>query len=274
MQIQIAKEDIKWYIATAPKFGEALHLVGDLIESSEKELTVSKVTSEFREACKRLLGNDIGFRDSQVFPFELQKNSFGEKFDRELCVSINQCVAHGKPSQKLIIKHGDVVSIDGGVSGIAPSGRRMYFDSAITVVRGGGKRLNPIVAAPAMAINRMVELKGNINTKQLSEITQSIAEEFQFNIVVDLSGHGIGYNLHTDPMITNMTSSELSVDLVPRTFICPEPMYVANGNGMIASCHIDSDGWSVVAKDTSSHWETVLYYDGNKLIDVVGIISP
>lgn len=269
MQIKILPEDIEWYINTAPKFGEVLSAVADTI-AINKEIKVGEVIYQFQDIAKHTFDNKC------IFPFTEQKNSLGELFTRVLCVSINNCIAHGKPNFKTKIIKGDVVKIDGGISTKAPSGRTMYFDSAITVICGGleaEEKVKPVILAPAAAIKEMLSLRGEINTRQLSQIIQNHAEEFNLDIVTNLSGHGIGYLLHDQPFITNMTTSAAATNLIPGTFICPEPMYVANGSGQIADCYIDSDGWSVIVKDISSHWETVLYYDGNKLIDAVGIIS-
>jgi len=272
MQIKIDEKDIEWYKEIAPTFGKAIHAIADIIAEEEEQISKADIVSEFIRLTRTYIPlKNIGF------PFSSQQNALGEYFEKPLCISVNNCVAHGLFSSiKEVIKKGDIVTIDGGISGKAPSGRVMYFDSAITILCGrldSKDKLNPIVIAPAFAIKEMLELRGEINTVQLSRIIEDIGESFGFDMVTELSGHGIGYKLHDEPYLTNMVASGTSVNLVPGTFICPEPMYVANGTGVPAHCYIDSDGWSVVAKDTSSHWETVLYYDGNKLIDVVGIIS-
>jgi len=268
MQIKINRKDIEWYKEIASIFGKVIHIIANMI-AENNEIKVGQIIFEFESIIKQAI-------HEYSFPFMKQKNSIGESFTRSLCVSINNCVAHGKPNFKTKIIKGDIVKIDGGISAIAPSKRIMYFDSAITVACGSSKtkeKLDPIVIAPAFSIKEMLKLEGTINTKQLSKIIENTAEIFGFDIVTELCGHGIGYQLHNDPFITNMTTPEAAVDLIPGTFICPEPMYVKNGKGSQAPCYIDSDGWSVITNNISSHWETILYYDGNNLIDVVGIIS-
>lgn len=269
MQIKILPEDIKWYIDTAPKFGKILSTITNTI-AYNKELEVGHIIYEFEDEARSV------FKGKCQFPFAEQKNTLGEFFARTLCVSINNCVAHGKPNFETKIIKDDVVKIDGGISIKAPSGRIMYFDSAITVVCGNSKtkkEVQPVILAPVAAIKEMSTLRGEINTRQLSQIIENYAEKFNLDIVTELSGHGIGYFLHGDPYITNMTTPAAATNLIPGTFICPEPMYMVNGSGQIATSYIDLDGWSVVVKDISSHWETILYYDGNKLTDIVGIVS-
>lgn len=270
MQIKIKEEDIKWYCNIAPSFGKVIHIIAEEIAKNNYKFPYETKIHFLDEAKKSIPVEKI------YFPFEKQKNSLNEYFNNEICISINKCVAHGKSFTKEY-KKGDIVKIDCGIAAKAPSGRMMYFDSAMTVLYGGvGKKekLDPLIIAPALAIDKMLKLRGKINTSQLSEITQNLGEELNYNIVNTLCGHSIGYKLHDSVKITNLISQEASVDLLQGTLICPEPMYVKNGYGYAASCYIDSNGWSVICEDISSHWETVLYYDGNKLIDVVGIISP
>lgn len=261
--IKTHPDDIAWYLETAPKFGEALKRTARHVRDLYKPIEALEVEKIFMAGMPRYNGH---------YPFWDQKNSLGENFPLAICISVNECVAHGMTN--ILITPGDIVTIDAGFQMEAPSGRQMFFDAAITVYAGNLDTDQTLLSAPKLALEEIQKLQGKINTLQISSIIEKTAKEASLNIVTGLTGHGIGYGLHLAPRISNVIDPRMGDNLVPGTFICPEPMYTANGCGESEDIYIDADGWSVMTDALSSHWETVFYYDGNSLRDTVGILSP
>jgi methionyl aminopeptidase len=268
--MQITKNDILWYLNTAPLFGKAIMETADLIKYTKKDIYCGYVEIYFCKLVKKYTNLEINF------PFTIQKNTIGEPYNHTICISVDQCIAHGKYKITEKLRIGNIVTIDAGISAIAPSGRIMYFDSAITIICGNKQREveeNYFIKTPLYALKKMTKLNGNINTLQLSAIVQKGIENTSNGIVQTLSGHGIGYKLHTTPYISNVIDFRAAENLVPGTLICPEPMYVFNNNNFLAKTYLADDGWSVITNGLSTHWETVFYYNGNFLIDTTGILS-
>ncbi len=170
-------------------------------------------------------------------------------FPGSICVSINQQVVHGIPSDRLL-KEGDIVGLDFGVL------YKGYFgDSAITVPVGEipadtEKLLRITKECLYLGIEQMIP--GN----HLSDISRAIqvhAESNGFSLVKEFGGHGIGKNLHEDPMVLNYVGNGRGMRLKPGLVLAIEPM-VNMGTDRV---QILSDGWTVVTADgkPSAHFE-------------------
>lgn len=263
LPMKIHQEDIAWYLETAMYLRTALEATARLLKPRQSVTSNYSLQREF-------VSHILAVYPEAELPFAREKNTLGEPFSHGLCVSVNECVAHGKNKEEIF--PGDNVSLDGGVSLVAPTGRSMYFDAAITVI-AGSRELSLLAEAPLTALKRISSLEGDINTAQIAAIIESIAKENDLGIVTGLTGHGIGYGLHVQPRIPNVPTPNMTSPLLPGTFICPEPMYTANGAGLPVRLYLDTDGWSVMVDDVSSHWETTFYYDGDTLMDTIGILS-
>jgi Xaa-Pro aminopeptidase len=263
------EKDINWYLARAPLFGSMLqHLVVSLQELRPGDVvTREDICQEFLSSCSAshlLQGCD--------YPFTSEHSPVGGNFNQPLCISVNECVAHGRNRD---VSHGDIVTVDAGISLTGPTGRSIYFDAAATVRAGSKKMDEPLLEAPFKALQKAGQLTGELNTAELSAVIQQIAQEYELDIVAGLTGHGIGYSLHDGIRITNVVDPSSAKYLIPGFLFCLEPMYVdiGGGSGRVADIFIDSDGWSVMARGLSSHWETTFLYRDNRLMDVVGITA-
>ena len=142
-----------------------------------------------------------------------------------LCTSVNSEVVHGIPSQKRVLKEGDIVSVDFGV---VVDG---YFgDSAITV--------------PVGAVDADVARLLAVTEKSLHA---GIA------VVRDFVGHGIGVHMHEDPQVPNFGERGRGMKLKVGMVIAIEPMV----NAGKPEVEVLGDGWTAVAKDgsMSAHFE-------------------
>lgn len=170
-------------------------------------------------------------------------------FPGTLCISINDVVVHGIPSDN-VLKEGDVVSIDCGVKLDG-----YYGDFAYTYMLGEVSEKNrELVEATKQAllegINQAVE--GN-RLGDIGHAVQSYSEARGFGVVRDLVGHGIGTSMHEDPQVPNFGRRGTGKKLRAGMALCIEPMI----NAGTAEVKVDADGWTVRTADgaAAAHFE-------------------
>jgi len=183
-------------------------------------------------------------------------------YPASLCVSINEQVVHGIPSEKVIIKDGDIVSVDFGVS------YKGYFgDAAITIPMGSvdNKRLKLLrVTREALTLGIEQVREGN-RVSDVSLAIQRHVEKNNFYVVKQFVGHGIGTHFHESPEVPKYKRSGRSPRLLPGMVIAIEPMV----NTGTSEVRVLSDGWTVVTNDRkdSAHFEhSVVVTDKDPLI--------
>ncbi len=167
-----------------------------------------------------------------------------------LCVSVNQEVVHGMPSEKKVLKEGDIVSIDFGVCCDG-----YYGDAAVTVPVG---KISPEAQRLIDVTRRCLELaieearEGN-RLYDISHAIQSCAEGAGYSVVRAFVGHGIGRELHEAPQVPNFGSPGKGMKLKEGMVLAIEPMVNAGGSAV----RILDDGWTAVTVDgsLSAHFE-------------------
>lgn len=171
-------------------------------------------------------------------------------FPASLCVSINEQVVHGIPSQKVKIRKGDIVSIDFGVQ------YKGYFgDAAITLPVGAidSRRAELLqVTREALCAGIAASTVGN-RVNDISRAVQVHVERHGFSVVRQFVGHGIGVSLHEGPEIPNFVRDEMTPRLLAGMVLAIEPMVNMGGSGV----KILRDGWTVITSDKSpsAHFE-------------------
>lgn len=178
-------------------------------------------------------------------------------FPASLCVSINEEVVHGIPSQRKL-REGDLVSLDVGVN------LKGYFgDGAITLSVGEvDKEARRLLEVTERALYIGIE-KAEVGNR-LSDISSAIqvwVESHGFSVVRDFVGHGIGRDLHEEPQIPNFGSPHQGPRLEKGMVFALEPMV----NEGTYEVRILADGWTVVTADgkRSAHFEhTIAITDG------------
>jgi methionyl aminopeptidase len=178
-------------------------------------------------------------------------------YPANICVSINEGVVHGIPSERKL-RDGDIVSIDVGVK----SGN-FFADAAITVGVGA-------VSDVARKLMKVTEeslcrgIESAVPGKRLSDISanvQACVEANGFSVVRSFVGHGIGEKIHEEPEIPNFGRPDKGPRLESGMILAIEPM-VNEGSYEI---EILDDGWTAVTKDRklSAHFEhTIAVRDG------------
>jgi methionyl aminopeptidase len=170
-------------------------------------------------------------------------------YPHSLCISINEVVVHGMPSER-VLEEGDIISLDFGVCYQGFCG-----DSAITLPVGKvTEKASRLMQVTEQSLYAGIEQakKGN-RLGDISAAVQTIVEDAGYSVVRDFVGHGIGKNLHEEPQIPNFGQKGRGIELKRGMILAIEPM-VNEGKYKV---HVLPDGWTVVTKDgsLSAHFE-------------------
>lgn len=168
-----------------------------------------------------------------------------------LCTSINQEIVHGIPSEKRLLREGDIVSID---CGVILDG---YFgDAAITVAVGPeiSPDLRKLLEVTEASLYRGIEQArvGN-NVGDVGAAVQEYVEAAGFSVVREFVGHGIGTRLHEEPQVPNFGSRGQGAKLREGMVLAIEPMVNTGSPG----ARVLEDKWTAVTEDGgySAHFE-------------------
>ena len=175
-----------------------------------------------------------------------------------LCTSVNDEIVHGMPGSR-VLREGDVLSIDCGAQVGLWNG-----DAAISVVVGGREAGSAQDLAliddtetslwAGIAALRVGQILYDVSAAVEDSITASGEERgWEYGIVEDYVGHGIGTSMHMDPNVPNYRVSGKGPKVVEGTTICVEPMVTLGEQDN----HVLDDQWTVATNDRSraAHWE-------------------
>lgn len=172
-------------------------------------------------------------------------------FPDVLCVSVNDEVVHGIPSPDKVIKDGDLVSMDFGVTY-----RGMITDAAISVIVG-----KPISQQEEDLLNntkRSLEagiavIEDGVKVGSIGAAIEGVLNKHHYGIVQDLVGHGVGHELHEEPNIPNYGRENTGPILHAGMTIAVEPMATLGS----ANVTMDDDDWTIRTRDGSlaAHFE-------------------
>ena len=179
-------------------------------------------------------------------------------YPASVCISINNEIVHGIPSEKRIIKEGDIVSIDLGLTH-----KGLVTDMAVTVPVGViGKESEKLLEVTKEALFVGIKnAKGGKRTGDIGSAVERFVKQFGYGIVEELAGHGVGYSVHEDPFVPNFGEAGKGDILQPGVVIAIEPMLNLGTKEII----LDEDGYTYRTKDSkrSAHFEhTVLITKG------------
>ena len=172
-----------------------------------------------------------------------------EGFPAALCMSVNDVVVHGFPSD-YVLKEGDILSVDCGTLYKGYNGDSAYTFPVGEVDAETRKLLDVTKASLYKGIEAAVA--GN-RIGDIGYAVQSYCESFGFGVVRELEGHGIGKRMHENPGVPNYGHRGSGSKLVEGMTICIEPMITAGGH----SVYLARNGWEVHTPDhrKAAHYE-------------------
>ena len=228
---------------------EALSLAGEIVKPG-------MTTLELNSAIEKVI---VSHKARPSF-----KNYNG--FPAASCISPNSVVVHGIPSKDIILKDGDIVSVDVGAFY-----NGYHADAARTFPVGNiSSEAKQLIDVTKECFNRGAQaaIPGN-RVGDIGFAVQSLAEEYGYGVVRELVGHGVGKNLHEEPDVPNFGNSGRGIRLKSGMVIAIEPMINA-GTHMVDFNR--EDGWTVTTCDgaLSAHYEnTVAITDNGPLFITV-----
>src|SRR5690606_14003177 len=228
-------EQIEQVRASADVLSHLLAEIAKVIEPGITTLSLDKLAYEYIQDH----GGTPAFLNYHGFPYSL-------------CISVNEQVVHGFPSE-YIIKDGDIVSVDGGVN------LNGYIsDSAYTFGVGDiSDEAQLLLDVTKASLYKGVEQA--VVGKRVGDISSAIQDyvtTYNFGIVRELVGHGVGLHLHEKPEVPNYGKRGTGAKLEQGLIICIEPMINAGRAGV----KFWDDGWTVSTADgkLSAHFEQMV----------------
>ena len=181
-------------------------------------------------------------------------------FPASACISVNNVVIHGIPSDKTILKEGDIVSVDVGayIGGF-------HGDNANTFPVGNvSSEAMQLIEVTRESLHRVEEiLKGGVRLGDIGHCVESYVQQFGYSPVKDFVGHGIGRALHEDPNVPNYGRAGHGLRPPKGATVAIEPMINQGTDRVIVS---QEDGWTVTTADgkLSAHYEHTFFIDGDR----------
>ena len=179
-------------------------------------------------------------------------------FPGSICASVNDEVIHGIPSKKVVLKDGDIVSVD-----LVAYKNGFNGDAARTFLVGNvSEEAKRLVEATKQAFFEGIKYakKGN----RIGDVSHAIGEYIKsqgYSVVREFEGHGIGKEMHEEPEIPNYGKAGRGIRLEPGMTLAIEPMVIA-GKPDIWELE---DGWTIVTQDGSlaAHYENTILITEN-----------
>ena len=222
--------------------------VKEAIRPGISTLELDKIAEETIRAC----GATPSFKGYNGFP-------------GSICASINNVVIHGIPKQNIILKDGDIISVD-----IGACYKGYHGDSAMTHGVGNvSEHRKRLMRVTKESLYKGLEMaKPGNRLSDISHAIESYVNAHGYSVVRDFTGHGVGRNLHEDPAIPNYGEAGHGPILKPGMTLAIEPMVNAGKHYV----RILADDWTTVTADHSdrAHFEhsILITEDGYKILTV------
>ena len=218
--------------------GKTLAELAKNIKPGVSTLQLDKIAEEF-------------IRDHGAIPTFLNfPNPFGAPFPASICTSVNDVVVHGIPDKNIVLHDGDVISIDCGTLLAGYNGDSAYT-FCVGEVSPEVKRLLD-VTKQSLYLGIEQAFAGN-RLGDIGYAVQNYTESFGYGVVRELTGHGIGKEMHEDPQVPNYGRKGNGTELKSGMCIAIEPM-ITMGERKIC---LAPDRWSIKTRDgkVSAHFE-------------------
>lgn len=174
-----------------------------------------------------------------------------EGFPKSVCTSVNDQVCHGIPSDKIILREGDIINVDVSTiyHGYFSDSSRMF---CIGTVSPEKRRLVEI-ARESLSVG-LKEVKPWGFLGDMGQAIHDFARENGYSVVREIGGHGVGLEFHEEPWVSYVSKKGTEMLMVPGMVFTIEPMINMGTDEIYID---DSDGWTVYTEDgkPSAQWE-------------------
>ena len=223
------------------KLREACKLASDVLVMIEPYIKEGVSTGELDRIC-----HDYMVNVQKVIPAPLNYHGF----PKATCISLNEVVCHGIPSDDKYLKKGDILNIDITVikDGYYGDNSKMY------IVGETNLRSKKLVEAAQEALYvGLRTVKPGIRLNEIGRAVQKYTESQTFSVVREYCGHGIGTEFHCEPQVLHYYADDGGVVLKPGMVFTIEPMI----NEGTYEVEVLDDGWTTVTRDgkLAAHYE-------------------
>lgn len=207
-------------------------------------------TLELDRIAEKVIRENGGIPAQKGYP---GPDKYTPDFPASICASVNDEVIHGIPSSRVILREGDVISID-----LVAYKDGFNGDAARTYIVGRGSKEDERL----LEITKQAFFEGIKYAKKgfrVGDISHAIGEFIEkngFSVVKEFQGHGIGRSMHEDPGIPNYGKAGKGPRLEPGMTLAIEPMVISGKENIL---ELD-DGWTIVTEDGSNaaHYENTV----------------
>ena len=224
---------------------QANQLVGKTLGELAKHIKPGVSTLQLDRIAEEFIRDHGAVPTFKGFP-----NPFGNPFPGSICTSVNDVVVHGIPDEKTILRDGDIISIDCGTLLQGFNG-----DSCYTFCVGEvSDEVKQLIKVTKQSLYEAISTA--VAGKHLGDIgnaVQDYCESFGYGVVRELTGHGIGREMHEDPQVPNFGKRGNGILLKEGMCIAIEPM-ITMGSRKIG---LLPERWGIVTLDhkPAAHFE-------------------
>ena len=225
-------------------------LAAEVLEMIGEHVRAGVSTGELDRICHRHIVEKQG-----AIPAPLNYRGF----PKATCISVNHVVCHGIPSERKILKNGDILNIDITVikDGFHGDTSKMFF------VGNAPEHARRLVRVARECLFKGIEAaRPGARLGDIGHIIQRHGEAHHYGIVREYCGHGIGRAFHEDPQVLHYGTPGTGVELEAGMTFTIEPMLNAGTRHTRLSTQ---DGWTVTTRDRrlSAQWEhTIAIHEG------------
>lgn len=224
-------------------------LAAKVLEMIETYIIEGITTNKINDICHNYITKEL-----KAYPASLNYNGF----PKSVCISVNNEACHGIPNEK-ILKNGDILNIDVTImkDGYYGDTSKMFYLGKIS-----DEAKNLIKITQECLYNAIKKIKHKENLNIIGETIENTAKKYNYRVIKEYCGHGIGKNLHEDPYILHYKNNQNKIKMLNGMIFTIEPILTL-GDG---KTFIEKNGWTASTKDKtlSAQWEhTVLVTEKN-----------
>ncbi len=230
-------EDIEKMRVAGRMAAEVLEMIGEHVVAGVSTAHLDQICHDYITQVQKAIPAPLNYRG----------------FPKSICTSVNQVVCHGIPSDKKILKSGDLINIDITVihEGFHGDTSKMFY---VGHVAPHADRLCKVTQE---CLYKAIEIvKPGVRLGDIGHIIQQHAEANFYSVVREYCGHGIGRVFHEDPQVLHYGKPDTGFTLMQGMTFTIEPMI----NAGKPQTKLKPDGWTVETKDgrLSAQWEHTL----------------
>lgn len=207
-------------------------LATSTLEMIEEHICPGVSTEEINKICHDFI------EKNGAYPSPLNYHGF----PKSVCTSLNEVICHGIPSDKMILKNGDILNID-----VTTYLNKFHGDTNKTFFVGNvSPEVKKLVEVTYNCMREGIKaVKPGGRIGDIGAVIQEMAHDHGYSVVEEYCGHGIGREFHEEPQVVHVGEKGKGPEMRPGMTFTIEPMINLGSR----HCKVLSDDWTVVTKD-------------------------